>query len=88
MSFDETTPTLVGKSVPQPDSLDKALGRTLFSDDVRFPGMLWGLALRSPFANARIRRLDVSKARRLAGVRTVLTAKDIPGINRRGNPPL
>lgn len=87
MSFNEAIPTLIGKSIPQPDSLDKAVGRTLFSDDVRFPGMLWGLALRSPFANARIRRLNVRKAKGLAGVRAVLTAKDIPGINRRGNMP-
>jgi CO/xanthine dehydrogenase Mo-binding subunit len=36
-------------------------------------------------ANAHIRRLDVQKARDLPGVRAVLTAADIPGINLRGN---
>jgi CO/xanthine dehydrogenase Mo-binding subunit len=87
MPFDKTTATLLGKSIPQPDSLEKAVGETLFSDDIRLPGMLWGLALRSPFANAGIRRLDASKARGLPGVRAVLTAKDIPGVNRRGNMP-
>jgi len=87
MPFDKTTATLLGKSIPQPDSLEKAVGETLFSDDIRLPGMLWGLALRSPFANARISRLDVRKAKELPGVRAVLTARDIPGVNRRGNMP-
>jgi CO/xanthine dehydrogenase Mo-binding subunit len=87
MPLDKTTATLLGKSIPQPDSLEKAAGETLFSDDIRLPGMLWGLALRSPFANAHIRRLDVSKAKGLPGVRAVITARDIPGVNRRGNMP-
>jgi xanthine dehydrogenase molybdenum-binding subunit len=87
MPFDRAPVTLVGKSIPQPDSLEKALGGTLFSDDIRFPGMLWGAALRSPFASAHIRRLDVSKAKGIHGVRAVLTAADVPGVNRRGNMP-
>jgi CO/xanthine dehydrogenase Mo-binding subunit len=49
--------------------------------------MLWGAALRSPYASARILRLDVSRARKLPGVRAVLTAADVPGVNRRGNMP-
>ncbi len=87
MTFDQTTPTLVGKSLPNPDALEKALGITQFSDDIRLPGMLWGRALRSPYANARIRKLDVGRAKKLAGVRAVLTAADIPGVNLRGNIP-
>ena len=87
MTFDETTPTLVGKSLPNPDALDKALGVTQFSDDIRLPRMLWGRALRSPYANARIRKLDVGRAKKLAGVHAVLTAADIPGVNLRGNIP-
>ncbi|MBW1787394.1 MAG: molybdopterin-dependent oxidoreductase, partial [Deltaproteobacteria bacterium] len=87
MPFDGSAATLVGKSIPQPDSLEKAVGGTLFSDDVRFPGMLWATALRSPYASARVKRLDVSKARKLPGVRAVLTAADVPGVNRRGNMP-
>lgn len=87
MPFDKAAATLVGRSIPQPDSLEKALGVTQFSDDVRLPGMLWGTALRSPFASARIRRLDVSRARTIPGVRALLTAADVPGVNRRGNMP-
>ena len=87
MPFEKVFPSLIGKSVPQPDSLEKALGKTIYSDDLRLPGMLWGLALRSPHANAHIRNLDVSRAKAIPGVRAVLTAGDVPGINRRGNTP-
>ena len=41
--------------------------------------MLWGVALRSPHASARIRSIDVSAARRHPGVVAVLLAADVPG---------
>jgi CO/xanthine dehydrogenase Mo-binding subunit len=85
MALEKAVPFLIGRSIPQPDAVEKALGMTPFSDDITLPGMLWGCALRSPVANARIRRLDVSKARKLPGVHAVLTAADIPGVNLRGN---
>ena len=87
MSFDRTAGGLVGKSVPEPDSFEKVVGTTRYSDDVTMPGMLWGRALRSPYANARIRKLDVSPARKLPGVHAVLTAADVPGVNLWGNFP-
>ena len=42
--------------------------------------MLHVAVLRSPHPHARIRSLDVAKARILPGVVTVLTAKDIEGV--------
>ena len=74
MPFDKTAATLVGKSIPQPDALEKAVGKTLFSDDFRMPGMICGKALRSPYANARLKSLVVGRARKLKGVHAVLTA--------------
>ena len=65
MPFDKTDTTLVGKSISHPDFMEKAVGSTLFSDDFILPGMLSGCALRSPYANARIRKLDVGRAKRL-----------------------
>ena len=87
MSTEKTKFPLVGQSVPDPDALEKATGILLFSDDILMPGMLHGRVLRSPYANARIRGLDVRKAKALPGVRAVLTADDIPGVNLRGNFP-
>jgi CO/xanthine dehydrogenase Mo-binding subunit len=41
------------------------------------PGMIWGKVLRSPHPHARIKSIDTSKAEQLAGVRAVVTSKDI-----------
>jgi CO/xanthine dehydrogenase Mo-binding subunit len=78
---------LVGESVPDPDALEKVTGILLFSDDILMPGMLYGRVLRSPYANTRIRGVDVRKAKTLPGVYAVLTADDVPGVNLRGNFP-
>ena len=43
------------------------------------PGMLQARLLRSPHAHARIKRIDVSKAKALPGVRAILTAARHPG---------
>ncbi len=82
---DDRVTSLIGKSPTRADAVEKAAGVTRFSDDVSLPGTLWGRTLRSPVANAHIRKLDVQEARDLPGVHTVLTAADIPGVNMRGN---
>jgi carbon-monoxide dehydrogenase large subunit len=53
-------------------------GRGRFVDDVRAPGMLHAVVLRSPHAHARLVSLDAKRARDLPGVRLVLTAADVP----------
>src|SRR4029453_7593451 len=68
----------IGVSVPRFDAPEKVTGRTLYVGDVQLPGMLHGRLLRSPYAHARIKRIDTSRARALPGVRAVLTAADIP----------
>ena len=68
----------VGSSVPRFDAPEKVTGRTQYVGDVKLPGMLHSRLLRSPHAHARIKRIDVSRARALPGVRAVLTAADIP----------
>ena len=71
--------SVVGKSVPWIDALGKVTGAAVYSADVSLPNMLHGKILRSPHAHARIRRLDVAKARVLDGVMAVITAEDVPG---------
>lgn len=44
--------------------------------------MLIGKVLRSPYAHCQINDIQVEKAKSIAGVHAVLTAKEIPGINR------
>src|SRR5918997_1402491 len=68
----------IGVSVPRFDAPEKVTGRTLYVGDVKLPGLLQARLLRSPHAHARIKSIDVSKAKALQGVRAILTAADIP----------
>ena len=68
----------IGISVPRFDAPEKVTGRTQYVGDVQLPGLLQARLLRSPYAHARIKRIDASRARALPGVRAVLTAADIP----------
>ena len=47
-----------------------------YVDDLAFPGMLFGVVLRSPHAHAKITRLDTAKAKAAPGVRAVLIGED------------
>ena len=70
----------VGKRIPRCDAQAKVTGRAVYINDRKRPGMLHGAILYSPHPHARIRRIDVSKARALPGVRAVITGEDIPDI--------
>jgi carbon-monoxide dehydrogenase large subunit len=49
-------------------------GKGNYVDDVKMPGMCFGVMVRSPYAHANIRRIDTSRATALPGVIAVLTA--------------
>jgi CO/xanthine dehydrogenase Mo-binding subunit len=66
------------------DALDKVLGEALYAADLTMPGMVHASVVRSPHPHAEIISLDDSEARALPGVLTVVTAKDVPGLNRFG----
>ena len=70
--------SVVGKRASRVDALDKVTGRALYAADISLPNMLHGKVLWSPYAHARIRRLDVSKAQALEGVMAIVTAADVP----------
>jgi selenium-dependent xanthine dehydrogenase len=75
---------VVGQSVPVQDVVDKVTGRARFTDDYVFPGMLIGRTLRAAYPHARIVKIGTSKAQAWPGVRAVLTADDVPGVNIHG----
>lgn len=74
----------IGKNVTKPDSMEKALGATQYAGDMEMAGMLHGRILWAGIPHAIIRAIDTSLAKKVPGVRAVLTAADIPGINRYG----
>ena len=52
-------------------------GRGNYIDDLKMPNMLFGDFVRSPYAHARVKSINVDKAMALPGVIAVLTAKDL-----------
>ena len=70
----------VGKSVPRVDALSKVTGEAAYTADIILPGMLYGIAKRSPYPHARIVRIDTRRAEALPGVKAVITAQDVPDI--------
>ena len=68
----------VGKALPRIDAPGKSHGKTRYAGDYVMPNMLHVKVLRSPIASARLLRIDVSEARKLAGVACVLTHEDLP----------
>lgn len=70
--------SVVGKSVPRVDALEKVTGKAKYSADLKLPGMLYTKVLRSPYPHARIINVNTSRAEKLAKVRAVITGKDVP----------
>jgi len=68
----------VGKPLTRTDAPGKAAGKTPFAGDYVMPGMLHAKVVRADMASATLCSLDVSKARALPGVVSVLTATDLP----------
>src|SRR5688500_821908 len=68
---------IIGHSVRRTDALEKVTGRARYLSDLELPGMAHARLLRSPFAAARIVRIDgVERARAVPGVYAVLSAQD------------
>ncbi len=70
----------VGSRPIRPDGMDKVTGRAAFAADFTLPGSLHGMILRSPYAHARILRMDLSRALAIPGVKAVVSASDMPPI--------
>ena len=72
---------VVGTRPVRHDGPDKVMGRARYAADIHLPGMLHAKMLRSPYAHARIKNIDASKALALPGVEAVVTAADLPDIS-------
>ncbi len=80
VAHDPGTRTSVGKPERKVDAIKLVQGKPAFTNDIEMRGMLVAKVLHSPVAHARIKRIDVSKARALEGVAAVLTWQDIPRV--------
>src|SRR5216117_1469157 len=69
---------VIGTSPARADAWEKVRGRPIYAGDLAVLGMLHGRIVRSPYACARIARVDTAAARALPGVAAVLTHADVP----------
>src|SRR4051794_23713140 len=81
MAVDTAKYKVIGTRPVRPDGVDKVTGRAVYGADVVLPRMAVGKMLRSPHAQAIIKRIDTSRAEALKGVLAVATSADLPDVN-------
>jgi CO/xanthine dehydrogenase Mo-binding subunit len=67
--------------MPRQDAHERASGKAVYTRDVSLPGMLYAKILTSPYAHAKITRIDTSKAEALLGVRDILKFSEPDVVN-------
>jgi carbon-monoxide dehydrogenase large subunit len=74
---------LFGSSIKRREDPRMITGRGVYTDDVKLPGQTYAVFVRSPHAHARLRRVDVSRAKAVPGVVAAFTGKDMAsgGVN-------
>ncbi len=73
----------VGKHILRWDAVAKVTGKALFTADFLklYKNIVWVYSVRTKYAHALIKGIDVSEAAKVPGVLKVITANDIPGVN-------
>ena len=69
----------IGRPIKRREDLRFLQGRARYVDDINLPNMAHLVVVRSPHAHARLRGVDVDRARRAPGVVAVVTAQDLAG---------
>jgi carbon-monoxide dehydrogenase large subunit len=69
-------PTLFGSAIKRREDPRLITGAATYVDDVKLPGLTYAAILRSPYAHARITAINLSEARKAAGVIAVYTGFD------------
>ncbi len=67
---------VVGRPAPREDGYERARGEARYTADIKLPGMLHAAVLRSPYAHARVKRLDLEPALDAPGVRAAIGPDD------------
>ena len=66
----------IGQAVRRVEDRRFLTGQGRYVDDISLPGQCYGVTLLSPHAHARIKRVDVTRAKAVPGVLCVLTGAD------------
>src|SRR6266704_2708776 len=69
--------TLFGSGIKRREDPRLITGKATYTDDVKLPGLLYAVMLRSTYAHARLKTVDVARAKRAPGVVAVYTGADV-----------
>ena len=72
---------LIGQSVKRVEDRRFTTGNGKYTDDIVLPHMTYAYILRSPYAHAHIKSIDISAAQALEGVVKIYTGKDVEALN-------
>ncbi|HOP85919.1 MAG TPA: xanthine dehydrogenase family protein molybdopterin-binding subunit [Syntrophorhabdaceae bacterium] len=67
---------MIGRRIPRIDGPIKATGEAKYTTDIYLPDMLVAKMLRSPLPHAKILNIDISKAKKIPGVKAIITGRD------------
>ena len=71
---------LLGSPIKRREDPRLITGQATYVDDIKIPGMLHMMVLRSPYGHARINSINTDAARKHPGVAAVYTAADLKGV--------
>jgi len=69
----------IGDTLPKYESIETALGKKPFVNDLHFDRMVYGVLKFSEFPRATVLSIDLSEAGKQEGIIKIFTTKDIPG---------
>jgi carbon-monoxide dehydrogenase large subunit len=79
MAIAESTETFVGSSVKRKEDASLLRGRGTYVDNLTLPGMVAMIVVRSPYAHARIKSVNLDAAQAAEGVVAAFSGADLAG---------
>src|SRR5215467_9545133 len=67
-----------GQNYTTPDIVAKVTGKARYAEDYRVEGMLFAKLLVSPYPHARVKSLNLERAKAMPGVKAIITDDDLP----------
>lgn len=81
MALEATEASPLGKAIKRKEDPRLIRGQGHYLDDIVLPGMLYLTMVRSPYAHARIKAVRLDEARKVPGVKAILTGADLESMN-------
>ena len=72
---------VVGRPAVRTDARERVRGEARYTADIQLPGMLHAAVLRSPYAHARVKSIDLAPALALPGVHGAVGPGEAPGLD-------